>query len=142
MGAAAPILLASFRLLSLATYALRKEEKIYENISMGSTMDQYIGRHTDFDNTQNGVVVAELDLALTNFLYNLYISSVGYVTTLGRRRSWPGISTGAGGCRVEVVFARVVQRSMGWEDDGKQTEETPEGLSTLSWLGVEWDECT
>jgi hypothetical protein len=32
---------------------------------------------------------------------------------------------------------------MGWDDDGKQTEEeTPEGLSTLSWLGVEWDECT
>lgn len=77
MGAAAPVLLASFRLLSLATYALRKEEKIYENVSMGSTMDQYIGRHTDFDNTQNGVVVAELDLALTNFLYNLSISSVG-----------------------------------------------------------------
>jgi hypothetical protein len=40
------------------------------------------------------------------------------------------------------VFARGVQKRMGWEDDGKQTEETPEGLSTLIWLGVEWDECT
>jgi hypothetical protein len=87
MGAAAPVLLASFRLLSLATYALRTEEKFYEDVSMGSTMDQYIGRHIVFDTTQNGVVVAEFDLALTNSLYNLYISSVGYVTSLGRRRS-------------------------------------------------------
>jgi hypothetical protein len=99
MGATAPVLLASFRHLSLATYALRKEEKFYENVSMSSTMDQYIGHHIVFDNTQNGVVVAEFDLALTNFLCNLYISSVGYVTSLGRRRIWPGISTGTSRCR-------------------------------------------
>jgi len=95
MGAAAPVLLASFRLLSLATYALRTEEKFYENVSMSSTMEQYIESHIIFDTTQNGVVVAKFDLALTNFLYNLYISSVRYVTSLGRRRSWPGFSTGA-----------------------------------------------
>jgi hypothetical protein len=97
MGAAAPVLLASFRLLSLATYALRTEEKFYENVSTSSTIAQYMERHVIFDTTQNGVVIAEFDLALTNFLYNLYISSVGYVTSLRGRRRWPGISTGAGG---------------------------------------------
>jgi len=96
MGAAAPVLLASFRLLSLATYALRTEEKFYENVSMSSTMKQYIERHIIFDPTQNSAVVAKFDLALTNFLYNLYISSVGNVTSLGRRCSRSGISTGAG----------------------------------------------
>lgn len=116
MGAAAPVLLASFRLLSLATYALRTEEKFYENVSMSSTLEQYMERHIIFDTTQNGVVVAEFDLALTNFLYNLYISSVGYVTSLGRRRSWPGISTGAGGCRGQCL--RVGYRR-GW--GGKMT---------------------
>jgi hypothetical protein len=84
MGAVAPVLLASFRLLSLATYALRTEEKFYENVSTSSTKAQYMERHVIFDTTQNGVVVAEFDLALTNFLYNLYIGSVGYVTSLGR----------------------------------------------------------
>lgn len=38
VGAAAPVLLASFRLLSLATYALRTEEKFYENVCMSGTM--------------------------------------------------------------------------------------------------------
>lgn len=42
-----------------------------------------------------------------------------------------------------AVFARGVQMRMGWEDDGKQTEEeTPEGLSILRSLGVVWDEHT
>jgi hypothetical protein len=36
----------------LTTYALRKEEKFYENVSISSTMDQYIGHHIVFDNTQ------------------------------------------------------------------------------------------
>jgi hypothetical protein len=99
MGGAAPVLLASFRPLSLATYAFRTEEKFYENVCMSGTMKQYIERHIIFDTTQNGAVVAEFDLALTNFLYNLNISGIGYVTSLGGRRSWPGISTGAGGCR-------------------------------------------
>jgi hypothetical protein len=85
MGGAAPVLLASFRLLSLATYAFRTEEKFYENVYMSGTMEEYIGRHVIFDTTQNGAVVAEFDLALTNFLYNLYISSIGYVASLGRR---------------------------------------------------------
>ncbi len=87
MGAAAPLLLASFRLLSLATYALRTEEKFYGNVSTSSTMEQRMERHIIFDTTQNGVVVAEFNLALANFLHNLYISSVGYITSLGRRRS-------------------------------------------------------
>lgn len=97
-GAATPVFLASFRLLSLATYALRTEEKFYGNVSMSSTMKQYIERHIIFDTTQNGVVVTEFNLALTDFLYDLYVSSVWYVTSLWRRRSWSGISTGAGGC--------------------------------------------
>jgi hypothetical protein len=99
MGAATPVLLASFRLLSLATYALRTEEKFYENVGMSSTMGQHIKRHVIFNTTQDGIVVTEFDLALANFLHNLYINSVGYVTSLWRRRSQPGISTRAGGCR-------------------------------------------
>ena len=98
MGAAAPVLLASLRLLSLATYTLRTEEKFYANVSMSGIMEQYEECHIIFDTTQNGVVVAKFNLALTDFLYNLYVSSVRYVTSLWGRRSWPGISTGAGGC--------------------------------------------
>ena len=99
MGAAAPVLLASFRLLSLVTYVLRTEEKFYKNVSITTTTGQHTERHIILDTTQNGVVVAEFDLALTNFLHNLYISSVGYVTSLGRRRICPSISTGTRRCR-------------------------------------------
>jgi hypothetical protein len=99
MGAPAPAFLASFRLLSLATYALRTEEKFYGNVSRSTTIGQYIKCHIVFDTTQNGVVVTEFDLALANFLYNLHVTSIGHVASLGRRCGRTGISTGAGGCR-------------------------------------------
>lgn len=51
---------------------------------MRSSFGQYIEHHIIFNATQNSIVVAEFDLALADFLYNLYISSVGYVTSLGR----------------------------------------------------------
>ena len=72
MGATAPVFLASFRLLSLATYALWTEEKFYGDVSTSSTMEQQIERHTIFDTTQNGVVVVKFDLTLTNFLQPLH----------------------------------------------------------------------
>jgi len=37
-----------------------------------------------FNTTQNGVMVAQFDFALTNLLYNLYICSVGYIAPLRR----------------------------------------------------------
>jgi hypothetical protein len=52
---------------------------------MSDIIGQYIGYHIIFDATQNGVVVAQFDLTLSNFLYNLYVGGVGYVTSLGRR---------------------------------------------------------
>jgi hypothetical protein len=66
---------------------------------MSTTIEQYIECHIVFDTTQNGVVVAEFDLALANFLYNLYVSRIGHVASLERQCGRIGISTGAGRCR-------------------------------------------